>query len=102
MAAKNEAHDARVREALILPYKRRIASLLIRTDIWKSATKSDRAEAQERARGAITEIDEQVSGLGDIKLPPDTKPKAFEAEIDKMKADYAGIRATLQKIANAS
>jgi hypothetical protein len=106
--AKLDAHNARVRDALILPYKRRIASLLIRTDIWKSATKSAakdaaaHAEAQERARGAIAEIDEQVSGLADIKPPADTKTKLFDAEIDKMKADYAGIRETLQKIASAS
>jgi hypothetical protein len=103
--AKIEAHNIRVRDALILPFKRRIASLAIRTDIWKSAAKpaakndAARSEAQERARGAIMEIDEQVAGLADIKFPADMKTKPLEAELDKMKASYAEIRSTLEKIA---
>lgn len=100
---KLDAHNARVRDALILPFKRRIASLAIRTDIWKSATKPSkdstvRSEAQERALGAIAEIDAQVADLSDIKFPAETKTSIIQAELDKMKASYADIRKTLVTI----
>ncbi|RYE85690.1 MAG: hypothetical protein EOP19_08830, partial [Hyphomicrobiales bacterium] len=63
---KTDIHNARVRDALILPFKRRIASLLIRADIWKNESKPSakdaeaRSGAQERARSAIAEVDAKV------------------------------------------
>lgn len=105
---KLDAHNARVRDALILPFKRRIASLQIRTDIWKSAAKASgknpeaRTDALERAAVAITEIDTQVADLSDIKFPAETKTSIIQAELDKMKASYADIRKALEGIAGGA
>jgi hypothetical protein len=103
--AKIDAHNARMRDALILPFKRKIASLTIRADIWKSAAKSTkdevaRGEAQERARGAIVEVDGQVADLADLKFPAETKASAVQPELERMKASYADIRKTLVSIAD--
>jgi hypothetical protein len=103
--AKIDAHNARVRDALILPFKRKIASLNIRADIWKNDAKPTaknaeaRNEAQARARAALTEVDTQVADLADIKFPADTKTSIVQAEMDKMKASYADIRKVLVAIA---
>jgi len=102
---KMDAHNARVRDALILPFKRRIASLTIRADIWKNEAKPSaknadaRGEAQARALAALTEVDTQVADLADIKFPADTKTSIVQAEMDKMKASYADIRKALVAIA---
>lgn len=100
MATKADAQNARARDALILPYKRKIASLAIRADLWKSEGKD--SDTRERARGAIAEVDAQVADLAAIKFPAETKAKVAEAEVDKMKASYADIRKVLEAIATAA
>lgn len=97
--AKVDAHNIRIRDALFLPFKRRIASLSIRTENWKSADSAGRAEAQGLARSAIAEVDEQVAGLSDLKFPAELKPKPLADEIDRMKASYAELRKSLVAIA---
>lgn len=103
-ASKTDVFNARQRDALILPFKRKIASLSIRADNWKRATKADkdaevRNEAQTLAQSAIAEIDGQLADLQDIKFPPETKANTAQVEIDKMKASYADLRKTLAAIA---
>lgn len=103
--AKIDAHNARVRDALILPFKRKIASLNIRADIWKNEAKPTaknaeaRSEAQARARAALTEVDAQMADLADIKFPADTKTSVVKAEMEKMNASYADVRKVLVTIA---
>ncbi len=80
-----DIHHARVRDALILPFQRRIASLTIRTDIWKdtlagkSATADGQVETRSRALGAITEVDDQVTLLMDLKLPGEKEGARFRS-----------------------
>ena len=102
--SKTDAFNARQRDALILPFKRKIASLSIRADNWKRATKADkdaeaRNEALSLAQGAIAEIDGQLADLQDIKFPPETKANTVQAELEKMRASYADLRKTLVAIA---
>ena len=104
MATKTDAVATRQREAMILPFKRKIASLSIRADNWKRAVKaakddSARSEAQTLAKDAITEIDGQLADLDDVKFPPETKAGVAQAELDKMKASYADIRKAMVAIA---
>ena len=103
-ASKTDVFNARQRDALILPFKRKIASLAIRADNWKRATKADkdaeaRNEALSLAQGAIAEIDGQLADLQDIKFPPETKANTAQAELEKMRASYADLRKTLVAIA---
>lgn len=100
MATKADAQNARARDALILPFKRKIASLAIRADRWSNESKD--SEIRERALGAIAEVDAQVADLAAIKFPAETKAKVAEAEVDKMRASYADIRKMLEKIAAAA
>jgi hypothetical protein len=97
MATKLDAQNARAREALILPYKRKIASLAIRADFFKDEGK--KGDVAERAREAIAEIDAQVEDLAAIKFPAETKAAVAQAEVDKMKASYADIRKTFVALA---
>ena len=97
MATKLDAQNARAREAVILPYKRKIASLVIKADFIKDEGKSSDMKA--RAREAIAEIDAQVEDLEAIKFPADTKAAVAQAEVDKMKASYADIRKTFVALA---
>ena len=96
-----DIHHARVRDALILPFQRRIASLTIRTDIWKdtlagkSATVDGQVETRSRALGAITEVDDQVTLLMDLKLPGEKKARDSEAEVKRLADAFAAIRLTL-------
>ena len=100
--AKIEAHNIRVRDALILPFKRRIASLAIRTDIWKdtlagskSAGVDGQVETRSRALGAITEVDDLVSLLMDLKLPGEKKARDSEAEVKRLAEAFAAMRLVL-------
>ena len=77
MATKLDAQNARAREALILPYKRKIASLAIRADFFKDEGK--KGDVAERAREAIAEIDAQVEDLAAIKFPAETKAAVAQA-----------------------
>jgi hypothetical protein len=89
----------RARDALLLPFKRKIASWGIRSDILQaSASGGDapaRTDAMEKARNAIPELDAQVLSLADIKFPDTMKSKLLEAELTKMKNGYDAIRETL-------
>ncbi len=100
MATKLDAQNARAREAVILPYKRKIASLAIRADFIKDESSKDDVKA--RARDAIAEIDAQVEDLDAIKFPADTKAAVAQAEVDKMKASYADIRKDLVALTAAA
>ena len=105
MATKIDALALRQRDAMILPFKRKIASLTIRADNWKRAVKSSkddgaRAEAQTLAQSAIAEIDGQLTDLQDIKFPPETKANSVQPELERMKASYADIRKTLVAISS--
>lgn len=104
-ATKADAFNARQRDAMILPFKRKIASLAIRADNWKRAVKAAkddgaRNEAQTLAQGAIVEIDGQLADLQDIKFPAETKANTAQVEMDKMKASYADIRKALIAISS--
>lgn len=103
-SAAADLHALRARDALLLPFKRRIASWLIRTDIWQEASQpgakdaAARAEATERARNALAELDEQVVNLDDIKFPDTVSNKLVAGELEDMKKRYVEIRATLVQI----
>ena len=90
---------------MLLPYKRRIASWIIRSDIWQAAAKpgakneAARADAQKSAKDGIAELDAQVASLSDIIFPADLKSKVLDAELVRMKEKYAAIRETLVSIA---
>jgi hypothetical protein len=102
-----EAQSIRVRDAILLPYKRRIASWIIRSDIWQAAVKpgakndAGRGDAQKSAEDGIAELDAQVFSLGDIIFPADLKSKVLDVELAKMKEKYGAIRETLVSIAGA-
>ena len=100
MATKLDAQNIRAREALVLPYKRKIASLAIRADFMQGEASND--DVRGRAREAIAEIDAQVEDLADIKFPAETKAAVAQAEVDKMKASYADIRKTLVALTAAA
>lgn len=99
--SKLDAHHARVRDALILPFKRKIASLIIRTDIWKDDLASTpivgdtHHRTRSRARDAVTEIDDQMTLLADLKLPGEKKAREAEAEVKTMTETFASMRQTL-------
>lgn len=103
-SAAADAYALRARDALLLPFKRRIASWLIRADIWQEASApgaknaAARAEATERARNAVVELDEQVVNLSDIKFPDTISAKLVAGELADMKKSYTAIRATLVEI----
>lgn len=98
---KNDAHEARVRDAMILPFKRKMASLTIRSDLWKDhlGPKSKPNDGQLRtrslARSAIAEVDEQVILLGDLKLPGEKKARDSEAEVQGLMTSFAAMRLML-------
>ncbi len=100
MATKLDAQNVRAREAVILPYKRKIASLAIKADFMKSEASND--DVRGRAREAIAEIDAQVEDLDAIKFPAETKAAVAQAEVDKMKASYADIRKSLVALTAAA
>jgi hypothetical protein len=98
---KLDAHHARVRDALILPFKRKFASLIIRTDIWKdvldrkSTVADDHQDTRSRAVGAITEVDDQMTLLTDLKLPGEKKARDSEAEVKSLLEAFASMRLML-------
>lgn len=103
MAAPNaiDAHNTRVRNAMILPFKRRMLSLNIRSGIWQETlgkggdTGTSREEARARALHAIDEVDAQVTQLNDLKLPGEKKAKESEAEVQELIASFGAMRQTL-------
>ena len=103
-SAAADAYALRARNALLLPFKRRIASWLIRADIWQEASAPGvknaqaRAEATERARAAVIELDQQVVELVDIKFPDTISAKLVAGELADMQKSYTAIRATLVEI----
>lgn len=103
--SKLDAHHARVRDALILPFKRKIASLIIRTDIWKDDLASPTAagdthqQTRTRALDAVTEIDDQMTLLADLKLPGEKKAREAEAEVTTMTETFAAMRQMLVQMA---
>ena len=93
-------------DALLLPYRRRIASWTIRTDIWQAAAQTtsakdadSRTEATASARKALPELDAQLFNLGDINFPEAMKSKLLDAELVKLKASYGAIRQILVGLA---
>jgi len=98
-ASKLDAHHARVRDALILPFKRKMASLIIRTDIWKDDPGS---EARSRAHGAIAEVDDQVTLLQDLKLPGEKKARESEADVKRLIDAFGAMRLTLVGMAGTA
>ena len=103
--SKLDAHHARVRDALILPFKRKIASLIIRTDIWeddlasKSSAGDNHEQTRSRALGAVTEVEDQMTLLTDLKLPGEKKARDSEAEVKTMLETFAAMRQTLVQMA---
>ena len=103
--SKLDVHHARVRDALILPFKRKIASLIIRTDIWKDDLASTPAagdthqQTRTRALDAVTEIDDQMTLLADLKLPGEKKAREAEAEVKTMTETFAAMRQMLVQMA---
>lgn len=102
--AKIDAQKMRQRDAMVLPFKRNLASLSIRLDKWQSTAKqgnslSDRTATQASAKDAIAEVDAQLIKLADVKFPAETHDKAFEGELETMQASYARIRNALQAVA---
>jgi hypothetical protein len=100
--AKEDGALIRARDALLLPHKRKIASWAIRSDIMQAnAGGKDapaRAEAIEKARTALPELDGHVFSLADIKFPDAMKSKTLDAELAKLKQTYGDIRGTLVAI----
>lgn len=96
---KLEEYHARVRDGLILPFKRKMASLSIRADIWKDALASlpegDATQTRSLTLDAITEIDTQVVQLADLKLPGERKARASEAEVQELLGAFAAMRTLL-------
>lgn len=92
----------RARDALLLPHKRKIASWSIRSDIMQTNAggkdASARAEAVEKARTALPELDGHVFSLADIKFLDAMKSKVLDAELAKLKKTYGDIRGTLVAI----
>ena len=99
---KVEAATIRARDAMLLPYKRKIASWIIRSDIWQASVGGKslpaRAEAMEKARSALSELDAQVFSLTDIIFPDTMKSKILDEELTKMKKSYGTIRESLVTI----
>lgn len=105
--SKIDAHHARVRDAMILPFKRKVASFIIRTDIWKDdlGRKSRAAAHQEtraRALGAIAELDDQVALLSDLKLPGEKKAQDSETEVKTLLQTFATMRLMLVGMAGGT
>lgn len=106
--SKIDAHNARVRDALILPFRRKMASLTIRTDIWRDdlCAKSKQAAGHEdtraRALGAITEVDDQMVLLTDLKLPGEKKARDSEAQVKTLLEAFAEMRVMLSGMASGS
>ena len=100
---KLEEYHARVRDALILPFKRKMASLTIRSDIWReelaSLPESDSTQTRSLTLGAIAEIDTQVIALADLKLPGERKARASEAEVQELLGTFAAMRSLLVTMA---
>ena len=96
---KVEAATVRARDAILLPYKRKIASWIIRSDIWQASIASKnaaaKAEAIDKARNALAELDAQVYSLSDIIFPDAMRSKLLDEELAKMKKSYDTIRASL-------
>jgi hypothetical protein len=99
---KEDEAIIRTRDALLLPHKRKVASWAIRSDIMQANAKGKdapaRAEAIEKARNALPELDGHVFSLGDIKFPDAMKSKVLDAELAKLKKTYGDIRGTLVAI----
>lgn len=95
-----DAQTIRARDALLLPYRRRIASWTIRTDIWQAAKDADaRSDATASAKKALPEMDAQLADLVGINFPDAMKSKLLDAEMVKLKASYAAIRQILVGLA---
>jgi hypothetical protein len=103
---KLEEYHARVRDALILPFKRKMASLTIRSDIWKEnlagLPEGDSTETKSLTLGAIAEIDTQVIQLADLKLPGERKARASEAEVQELLGEFAAMRSVLVTMAGGT
>ncbi|HEY9012623.1 MAG TPA: hypothetical protein VIN06_16575 [Devosia sp.] len=102
--AKIDAQKLRQRDAMVLPFKRNIASLSIRLDKWQSSARqggslAERTEAQTLARDAIAEVDTQLVKLADVKFPAETQDKAFAGDLETMQANYSRIRQALKAVA---
>jgi hypothetical protein len=93
---------------MILPFKRKIASLIIRTDIWRDdlARKSKQVGSHEqtrsRALAAVAELDGQVALLADLKLPGEKKALEAEAEVKNLLQTFGSMRQMLMGMANGN
>ena len=100
---KLDEYHARVRDGLILPFKRKMASLTIRSDIWKDdlakGAQGDTAQTRSLTLGAIEEIDAQLIQLADLKLPGERKARASEAEVQELLGAFATMRSVLVTMA---
>lgn len=104
--SKLDAHHARVRDALILPFKRKLASLIIRSDIWRddlaAASTDAHQDVRTRALGAVTEIDDQMVLLADLKLPGEKKARDSEAEVKTLIETFTTMRGMLVGMAGTA
>ena len=102
--SKDDAHNARIRHSLTLPFKRRIGGLTIRTEILQDELDGKSAAQDETRSGAldaIAEIDDQVRLLADLKLPEGKYARESDAEMKGLVEAFAGLRLTLVGIAGS-
>ncbi len=88
------------RNAMLLPFKRRLAAWQIKADTWQADTASA-ADLAERYRSGIDAIDLEVVALTQLRLPDDPSPKLLETEVNAMARDYGALKTSFARLVDA-